>query len=73
VIAAQPEMPHLPQYRTALGLFAVGSLVLAVLTPTSWQPLRPAFVTGALSALVVVAVGGRLAERLRPPRPTSGA
>ena len=45
-------------------MYVTVSVGLAVIPPRLWEPLRPAFVTGALSAAVIALVGHRLAARL---------
>ena len=63
VFSASGGSRTMPTYRKALVGYALVSIVLAARTPTAWQPLRPAFVAGALSALVVASVGHLLAGR----------
>ena len=63
VFSASGGSRTMPTYRKALVGYALVSIVLAVRTPTAWQPLRPAFVAGALSALLIASVGHLLAGR----------
>lgn len=56
-----------PTYRGSLGALGAASLVLAIVTPGSWQPLRPALMVGGLSSLAFLMASGRLVAVGRVP------
>jgi hypothetical protein len=61
-MAATPMAPSsMPKYRGSLGILGATSLMLAIITPSSWEPLQPALIVGGLSGLAFLIVGGCLA------------
>jgi len=62
VIAATDVAPAtMPEYRGSLVFLAAASILLAIVTPGSWEPLRPALIVGGLSCLLFLIAAGRLA------------
>jgi hypothetical protein len=62
-----PTWPWSSDREPTLGIFSAVSLTLAVFTPVSWEPLRPALIVGGLSSLAFLIIGGRLARFGREP------
>jgi hypothetical protein len=73
-VGATDEAPtNMPRYRANLGILVVASFVVAVLTPRSWEPLRPALIVGGLTSLAFLILGGRLARVWGPARHGGGS
>jgi hypothetical protein len=69
LLAASVVAPtSMPKYRGSMAILGGTSLMLAIITPGSWEPLRPALIVGGLSSLAFLIVGGRLATVGRAPK-----